>query len=245
MEGNGNDIFQRVGGLLGTDAVKRLAGTRVLLIGVGGVGSWCAEALVRTGLTHLTMADPDRIVPSNCNRQLHATSSSLGRLKVDVMKERLLDINPQADIATLPLRFTETAAECFRLADYDIVVDAIDSLTDKGHLILSVTRLTSLVGRPVLISSMGAARRVDPTQVRVAEFWQVKGDPLAALLRKRFRRMQTLPSSKFNCVFSLETPQAAEAHKDGSVNSSLCHVTATFGMALAAEVLRTQKTALE
>ncbi len=242
---NRDGIFQRVGGLLGTGAMQRLADIRVLLIGVGGVGSWCAEALIRTGVTHLTMADHDKIVPSNCNRQLHATSSTIGRLKVDVMKQRLLDINPLADITTLPLRFTETTAESFHLADYDVVVDAIDSLTDKGHLILYVTHLTSSLSRPILISSMGAARRVDPTQVRVAEFWQVKGDPLAALLRKRFRRMQTFPHCKFNCVFSLETPQAAEALEDGAVNSSLCHVTATFGMALAAEVLKTQKSAPE
>ncbi len=190
------------------------------------------------------MADPDKIVPSNCNRQLHTTSSTIGRLKVDVMKERLLDINPQANIATLPLRYTETTAESFHLDDYDVVVDAIDSVADKGHLILYVTNLTRSKSRPILVCSMGAARRIDPTQVRVAEFWQVKGDPLAALLRKRFRRMQTLPHCKFNCVFSLETPHVAETLEDGAVNASLCHVTATFGMALAAEVLKTQKSAL-
>ncbi len=225
-------------GLLGTEAMELIAGTRVLIIGVGGVGSWCAEALIRTGVLNLTMADPDRIVPSNCNRQLHATSSTIGLLKVDVMKERLLTINPQANISALPLRYTEQTAESFHLADYDIVVDAIDSLADKEHLILYVTQLTSEKTKPVLISSMGAARHLDPTQVRVAEFWQIKGDPLAALLRKHFRHNQTLPHCNFNCVFSLESPQAAKVHEDGIINTSLCHVTATFGMTLAAEVLK-------
>ncbi len=207
---------------------------RVVLFGVGGVGSWCAEALVRSGVGRLTLVDSDRVEPTNCNRQLHATSSTLGRAKVNVMRERLLDINPRAEVKALPLRYTAETADTFSLGDYDFVVDAIDSLADKLHLILYATRLTSLQGSPRLLSSMGAARRTDPTQVRVAEFWQVKGDPLASSLRKQMRRNGTLPHCPFLCVHSTEPPLPVAGQ---SPSGSLCQVTATFGMTLAAQVI--------
>ncbi len=236
------DIFSRTEMLLGSRAMARLAHCRVALFGVGGVGSWCAEALVRSGVSRLTVVDADRVAISNCNRQLVASSSTLGLRKVDVMRHRLLDINPKADITALAYRYTAETADSFHLQDYDFVVDAIDSLADKLHLILYVTRLANEAGSPRLVSSMGAARRLDPTQVRVADFWQVKGDPLAHALRRRMRHDNTLPACEFRCVYSTEPPispacDAVALCGVTHVNASCCPVTATFGMTLAAELL--------
>ncbi|MCD8302123.1 MAG: tRNA threonylcarbamoyladenosine dehydratase [Prevotellaceae bacterium] len=233
------DIFQRARALVGEELMVRLARCRVLLFGVGGVGSWCAEALVRSGVGCLTLVDPDIVVASNCNRQLPATSSTIGRAKAEVMRKRLLDINPRANVTALTLRYTAETAQDFHIEDYDIVVDAIDSLADKARLILHVTGAGSGRHCPVLLSSMGAARRLDPTRVRVAEFWHVQGDPLAALLRKRFRHEGTLPAREFRCVYSLEPALPAATGVDGkALNASLCHVTAVFGMTLAWEAIK-------
>ena len=110
-------MFQRAEQLLGTDAMKRIGAQRVIIFGVGGVGSWCAEALVRTGIQHLTLVDFDRVDVSNINRQLMATSQTVGQVKVDVLRERLLAINPNADITALPILFNEESAPSFRLEE--------------------------------------------------------------------------------------------------------------------------------
>ncbi len=233
------DIFQRARALVGEELMARLAECQVLLLGVGGVGSWCAEALVRSGVGNLTLVDPDLVTASNCNRQLPATSSTIGLAKAEVMRERLLDINPKANVIALPLRYTAETAQDFHVENYDIVIDAIDSLTEKAQLILHVTGAGAAGRSSILLSSMGAARRLDPTQVRVAEFWHVKGDPLAALLRKRFRHEDTLPAREFHCVYSLEPALPASTGADGkALNASLCHVTAVFGMTLAWEAIK-------
>ncbi len=243
----GGDIFQRTSLLLGQGTMGRLWRTSVLMVGVGGVGSWCAEALVRSGVGRLTLVDPDCVEPTNCNRQLQATSATIGRPKVEALRERLLEINPEAEVtplrASFPFETTGDEGEGDDLEGYDFVVDAIDSLADKAALILRVTHLSHLHGRPVLLSSMGAGRRVDPTKVRVADFWQVRGDALGALLRKRFRREGTLPAVPFRCVYSEEPPRHLPASPSSAAcqppaNPSLCPVTAAFGLALAAELLR-------
>ena len=163
-------MFQRAEQLLGTDAMKRIGAQRVIIFGVGGVGSWCAEALVRTGIQHLTLVDFDRVDVSNINRQLMATSQTVGQVKVDVLRERLLAINPNADITALPILFNEESAPSFRLEDYDYIIDAIDSLKDKALLIEQACQIKAR-----FFSSMGAALKLDPTRVQVAEFWKVKG----------------------------------------------------------------------
>ena len=207
-------MFQRAEQLLGTDAMKRIGAQRVIIFGVGGVGSWCAEALVRTGIQHLTLVDFDRVDVSNINRQLMATSQTVGQVKVDALRDRLLAINPNADITALPILFNEESAPSFRLEDYDFIIDAIDSLKDKALLIeLACQKNVKF------FSSMGAALKLDPTRVQVAEFWKVKGDPLA-------RR-------KFKCVFSDESPQQV-----GEVKGSLVQITAVFGMTLASLVIQ-------
>jgi len=189
--------------LLGLENLERLQKTRVLIFGLGGVGSWCAEALVRSGVRNITIVDSDRICITNCNRQLMATSKTLGQVKVEALKQRLLDINPEANIEALQMIYNAENADLFHMEEYDFIIDAIDSLSDKADLIL---RATALPKHITFISSMGAALRTDPFKVRKAEFWKIQGDPLARALRSRFKKKKTYPSRKFMCVYSEELP---------------------------------------
>lgn len=231
--------------LLGQENLAKLQRTRVLIFGVGGVGSWCAEALVRSGIRHLTIVDSDRVCVTNCNRQLMATGKTIGQVKVEALKERLLEINPDADITALQQIYSAETAEQFKMEEYDFIIDAIDSLKEKADLILRVTALPNVT----LISSMGAALRTNPFAVRKAEFWNVKGDPLARALRNRFKRDKTFPRRKFQCVYSEEPAMQNQGPQDdltqdtwgakkAQTNGSLCHITATFGMAIAGMVVR-------
>lgn len=240
-------IFNRSELLFGEEGMRRLGEKRVIIFGVGGVGSWCAESLIRTGICHLTIVDSDKVNISNCNRQLMATTKTIDRVKVDALKERLLDINPDADITTLACLYTEETAEEFHLDQYDYIIDCIDSLKDKASLILHATRLAH-EGHCHFFSSMGAALKMDPTKITVAEFWKVNGDPLARAIRNRFKRNKTFPASKFLCVYSEERPlencivgeltDADRAHHKVQSNGSLCHITAIFGMTLSGLVVK-------
>lgn len=189
--------------LLGNESLQRLQGTKVLIFGLGGVGSWCAEALLRSGIRNLTIVDSDRVCVTNCNRQLMATSKTLGEVKVEALKKRLLDINPDANIEALQMIYNAENASLFHMEEYDFIIDAIDSLAEKADLIL---RATALPEHITFVSSMGAALRTDPFLVRKAEFWNVKGDPLARAIRKKFKHNHTKPSRKFMCVYSEELP---------------------------------------
>lgn len=135
------DMLQRSELLLGTSAMQRIAEARVILFGVGGVGSWCAESLVRSGIRHLTIVDSDRVSISNCNRQLMATSKTIGQVKVEVLRKRLLEINPNAEVIALQMVYDASTAESFHLENFDYIIDAIDSLTEKAQLILHATSL--------------------------------------------------------------------------------------------------------
>ncbi|MBR6319519.1 MAG: tRNA threonylcarbamoyladenosine dehydratase, partial [Prevotella sp.] len=160
-------IFSRSQLLLGEEAMERIAQKRVIIFGVGGVGSWCAEALVRTGISRLTIVDADKVSTTNINRQLMATTETVGQPKVDVLRRRLLTINPEAEINALQKVFSEETAEEFALDSYDYIIDAIDSLKDKVTLILRACQTGAQ-----LFSSMGAALKLDPSRIRVAEFWK-------------------------------------------------------------------------
>ena len=227
------NIFDRTALLLGKDGLERLRDSRIIVFGVGGVGSWAAECLIRTGVGNLTIVDPDMVSATNINRQLMATTATVGKPKAEVLKDRLLEINPEAEIKVRTESFTPESAHTFNLQSYDYVIDAIDSLKDKAELIL----LTTSVGVP-LLSSMGAALKLDPTRIHVAEFWDVKGCPLARALRQRFKRIKTYPKAKFKCVYSDELLQNAFTSSEtcdykAQINGSLCHITAIFGMTLA------------
>ncbi len=226
---SGEAIFQRAELLLGSQAMERISKQRVIIFGVGGVGSWCAEALIRTGIQNLTIVDFDRVDITNVNRQLMATSQTVGQVKVEALKERLLTINPEAAITALEKTFAEETAADFELDHYDYIIDAIDSLKDKALLILLACQTKAR-----LFSSMGAALKLDPTKVQVAEFWKVKGDPLARALRNRFKKGQQMPKRKFKCVYSDELVQTL----GGVGKGSLVQITAVFGMTLASLVIQ-------
>lgn len=255
-------IFNRATLLLGEEAIKKIGEQRIIIFGVGGVGSWCAEALIRSGIKHLTIVDSDRVCVTNINRQLMATTSTVGMVKVDALKERLLSINPKAQIDAIQQIYCQDTANSFNLNEYDYIIDCIDSLKDKALLILNATKAP---GR--FISSMGAALKIDPTKVEVAEFWKVRGCPLARALRQKFKRSKVFPSKKFICVFSEELlknkgaasacgtdkcicPKTKEGPGDkallnhewcsskAQINGSLMHITAIFGLTIAGLVLK-------
>lgn len=243
-----NDLFNRTELLLGSEAMKRIQSKRVIIFGLGGVGSWCAECLVREGIMHITLVDSDVVCITNCNRQLMATTKTIGEPKVEALRKRLLEINPEADIVALQKNYSEETANDFNIETYDYVIDAIDSLKDKISLILQATNCPKKSEQGVsFFSSMGAALRIDPTKVRVSEFWKIKGDPLAAAMRSSMRKHKHFPARKFLCVHSEEQPlpNLGKALQDGSktfnkvqTNGSLAHITAIFGMTLAGLVIQ-------
>jgi len=234
-------IFTRIELLIGPEALERIGSKRVIIVGVGGVGSWCAESLVRSGIRRLTIVDSDSVCASNINRQLMATTQTVGQPKVEVLKERLLSINPSAEVTALQQVFSQATAEAFHLEDYDYIIDAIDSLKDKAWLILMACQTK---GR--LFSSMGAALKMDPGRIQVAEFWKVLGDPLARALRKWFKKEQRFPKRKFRCVFSdellknheLSATSGQEPAAQERANGTVAHITAIFGFTLASLVIQ-------
>ena len=226
-------IFRRSELLLGDEAMSHISEKRVIIFGVGGVGSWCAESLVRSGIRQLTIVDSDRVCMTNVNRQLMATTKTIGQVKVDALKERLLSINPSAEIIALQQIFTADTADSFDLNSYDYIIDAIDSLKDKALLIVMATQTEAK-----LFSSMGAALKLDPTRIKIAEFWKVQGDPLARALRKRFKHDGQYPMRKFLCIYSdelLENKKPIDPDDKG--NGTIAHITAIFGFMLAAQVI--------
>ena len=255
-------IFHRSRLLMGDAPLQRLHDIRVILFGVGGVGSWCAESLVRSGVKHLTIVDSDRVNISNVNRQLMATTKTVGQVKVEVLKERLLSINPEAEITAIQDIYNAENSESFRLNEYDVIIDAIDSLAEKAHLLLTASRTDAL-----LYSSMGAALKMDPTRIQVAEFMKVRGCPLGRALRKKMKHQKVRPAKKFLCVYSDEVlPNLGEADVDGyeptiaestktqegredllshnwnerkaQINGTMSHITAMFGFMLAGLIVQ-------
>lgn len=237
------EILKRSQLLLGDDTMDKLSLLRVIIFGVGGVGSWCAESLVRSGVGHITIVDSDRVCITNINRQAMATTKTVGQVKVEALKDRLLEINPAADIDARQQIFCEETSGEFDLDSYDYIVDAIDSLKDKMLLIELACR-----SKARFFSSMGAALKMDPTKVQVAEFWKVKGCPLARALRQRFNKLKRKPARKFKCVFSDELLPNRGGESGGindgcmtygkaQINGSMMHITAIFGLTIAGLIL--------
>lgn len=229
---NGQDIFQRVELLVGEDALRIFGNQRVIVFGVGGVGSWCVESLVRSGIGHLTIVDSDCVCPSNINRQLMATTTTIGHPKVEVLKERMLDINPALEITSIQDVYSQETYLKYDFNQYDYIIDAIDSLKDKELLILQACK-----SKAKLYSSMGAALKMNPQMIQVAEFWKVKGCPLARALRTRFKKGER-PARKFKCVFSEERLKNHDKTSRTDANGTLMHATAIFGLTLAGLVIQ-------
>lgn len=254
--------FGRIERLLGTDMLRRINSAKVIIFGVGGVGSWCAESLVRSGIQHITIVDSDRVSISNINRQLMATTKTVGKVKVEALRERLLDINPDAHVEAVQEIYSDENNALFHLEDYDYIIDCIDSLKDKYALILNACNTQA-----TFFSSMGAALKIDPLAIRVAEYWKVRGCPLGAALRKKMKRAKVKPAHKFLCVYSEEVLENKgevseqknvgnvtfdDCKKEGredlmdhdwnnakaQINGSLVHITAIFGNIIAGLVMQ-------
>lgn len=221
--------FSRLRLLVGDAGLERLRGARVLVAGLGGVGSPCAEALVRSGVGRIGLLDAEAVEPSNINRQLVALESTVGRLKTDVFTERARDINPEIAIDVYPYYLNRETHDSLPLDQYDVVADCIDSLVPKLNVI------TRCLDRGVrLVSSTGAGFKLDPAQVRVGSIWETQKDPLAHRMRKKLRRWG-YGDRDFLVVYSTEQrpPELRNAPYIGSIAT----VTSVFGSMLAAAVI--------
>lgn len=192
------DEFSRTEMLLGADAMDRLARSRVAVFGIGGVGGYVCEALARSGVGALDLIDKDKVAVSNINRQIIATQETVGREKTDVMRERILSINPQAQIRVYPCFFLPENADSFPFHEYDYVVDAVDTVTAKIELVMRAKD----AGVPI-ISSMGAGNKLDATAFRVADLYETKVCPLARVMRRELKKRNV---EHLKVVYSEEEP---------------------------------------
>ncbi|MGE0080395.1 MAG: ThiF family adenylyltransferase [Thiohalomonadaceae bacterium] len=230
-------LFQRTHILLGDEGLERLRRARVFLAGLGGVGSFAAEALARAGVGHLTLVDHDTVAASNLNRQLPALHSTVGRLKVDVMAERIRDINPQCELTTRAEFIRAEDMDELLAPGFDFVIDAIDSLNCKAALVETAVRM----GIPVA-SSMGAGGKLDPTRIVVGDLMDTEGCALARAMRKYLRRRGV--GRGVLAVFSTEPnrpplpPEPTGTGRARAVNGTISYMPSLFGLMLAGTVIR-------
>jgi tRNA A37 threonylcarbamoyladenosine dehydratase len=229
--------FERAEILIGRQGIKELAGRHVFLAGLGGVGSWCVEALARAGIGRLTLVDMDVVAASNINRQLPALLSTVGRKKAEVMAERIRDINPDCRLTVLTDFLTPDNIPELLPDDADYVVDCIDSLNCKVALIVEARRR----GLPVA-ASMGAGNKLDVTRVRVSDISGTEIDPLARVVRKRLRKRGI--DHGVPVVWSDEAgrpprpPEPVSQGRARAVNGTISYLPPLFGMMLAGVVIK-------
>lgn len=228
-------IFSRTETLIGKAAMSKLAASSVAVFGIGGVGSFAAEALARAGVGGITLIDKDTIDATNVNRQLHATTATVGMKKTAVMKERLLLINPDAKIETIDGFYTGENAADFFVAHYDYVIDAIDTISGKISLVVECEKR----GIP-LVSAMGAGNKLDPTRFEVADIFATSVDPIAKVMRKKLKELGV---KKLKVVFSKEIPRKTEggefdANKNRPAPASISFVPSVAGLILAGETIK-------
>lgn len=193
-----SEQFVRTELLLGTEAIEKLNNSRVIVFGVGGVGGFAVEALARTGVGTIDIVDDDRVSVSNINRQIIATHSTVGQYKVEVMRKRILDINPNCTVNVHQCFYTPETAPNFNFSDYDYVVDAIDTVTGKIELVMRANE----AGTPI-ICSMGAGNKLDPTRFEVTDIYKTSVCPLAKVMRKELKARGI---KKLKVVYSKEQP---------------------------------------
>jgi tRNA threonylcarbamoyladenosine dehydratase len=230
-----SDQFLRSRMLLGDAAINHLKNSSVLLFGIGGVGSFAAEALIRAGIGRLEIVDNDIVSLSNLNRQLVALHSTLGQKKVDVMKARLLDINPEAEVTANDAFLSAETIGTFDFSKYSYVLDAIDTVSAK----LILADRCRNAGKP-LISSMGTGNRIDASKLIVCDVFETSGDPLARIMRHELRK---LGITKLKVVTSAEEPrkplfETDEMTTKRSTPASTSFVPPAAGMILAGEVIK-------
>ena len=232
--------FQRTGLLLGEEAVKKLADCRVAVFGIGGVGGYVCEALVRSGIGHFDLVDSDTVALSNINRQIIATHSTVGRYKVDVMKERMQDIFPEAEVNVHRCFFLPENADDFDFSSYDYVVDAVDTVTAKLEIIMRAKS----AGVPV-ISAMGAGNKLDPGRFHVADIYETDICPLARVMRRELKKRGV---KELKVVYSdekaltpltpLEDADEPSDHPRRSTPGSTAFVPSVAGLMMAGEIMK-------
>lgn len=190
--------FSRTELLLGKDAMEKLASSRVAVFGIGGVGGYTVEALARTGIGTIDIIDDDKVCLTNINRQIYATQKTVGKYKVDVAKERILEINPQANVNTFKTFYSPETADLFDFNNYDYVVDAIDTVTGKIELVMNAQK----TGTPI-ISSMGAGNKLNPAEFEVTDIYKTSVCPLAKVMRHELKKRGV---KKLKVVYSKEKP---------------------------------------
>ncbi|NLB62930.1 MAG: tRNA threonylcarbamoyladenosine dehydratase, partial [Fibrobacter sp.] len=187
--------LQRLAILVGESGIARLAQLQVAVFGVGGVGSWAAEALARSGVGHISLVDSDVVCATNINRQLPADYTTIGQPKVQVLAQRLRNINPQAKIQAIQAFYSAENHQDFQISIFDYIIDAIDSVPSKLHMLQEAH-----AQKVPIFSSMGAANKFDPTQIRHASIWKTSVCPLAKKIRYELRQRHF--SGDFICVYS-------------------------------------------
>ena len=242
--------FSRTELLLGKDAMQKLSESRVAVFGVGGVGGYVCEALVRSGVGAFDLIDDDKVCLTNLNRQIIATRKTVGKYKVDVMKERILDINPDADVRIHKCFFLPENADEFPFGEYDYVVDAVDTVTAKIELVMQAQKM-----HVPIISSMGAGNKLDGSQFRVADIYKTKVCPLAKVMRHELKKrgvkklkvvyseeMPTRPiedmaiSCRTNCICPLGAEHKCTERRD--IPGSVAFVPSVAGLIIAGEVVK-------
>lgn len=229
-----DEKFIRTALLLGEGSLGRLAKARVAVFGIGGVGGHAAEALARSGVGKLDLIDKDTVSISNINRQVIATTKTVGQPKAQVMKERIMEINPKAEVRAYNCFFLPETAEEFEFQEYDYVVDAVDTVTAKIALALQAQQ----AGVP-MISSMGAGNKLDPTQFEVADLYQTSVCPLARVMRRELKKRGV---EHLKVVYSREEPKrplVQEVEESGRLApGSIAFVPSVAGLIMAGEVIK-------
>lgn len=229
--------FQRTALLLGEDNILKLNNKTVAIFGVGGVGGYVCEALARSGIGHFVIVDNDNVSITNINRQIIALHNTIGRAKVDVMKERILEINPNAEVIAIKEFILPNNSSSFDFKSYDYVVDCVDTVTAKIEIVLK-----SIEGSTKLISSMGAGNKLNPQAFKVADIYKTSVDPLARVLRYELRKRGV---KKLKVVYSTEQPlkiDDSNIDEDKGLRRTLpgsnAWVPASAGLLIASEVIK-------
>lgn len=222
-----NDIFLRTKLLLGSEAFEKLKASKVAVFGVGGVGSFVAESLTRAGVGAIDIFDGDVVDPTNINRQIIALHSTVGEAKVDVMKRRMLDINPDVSVNAFRTVFNASNAEEYDFGDYDYIVDAIDMISSKLLIICKAKKLGKRV-----ISSMGTGNKINPSMLEIGDIYSTSVCPLARVMR---RELKARKIKSLKVVYSKEKPLYTPKDR---VNSSISFVPSVAGLMIASEVVR-------
>ena len=226
--------FSRIGLLFGDDNIEKLKNKKVIIFGIGGVGGYVCEALARSGIYNFTIVDSDRVVESNINRQIIATTKSVGMLKVDVMKERILSINPEANVDARACFYLPENSNEFDFSSYDYIVDCVDTVTAKISIISRAYELNKMV-----ISAMGAGNKIDPTKLMIADINKTSVDPLARVMRYELRKRGI---KKLKVAYSTEEPidtkNVFDSESGKKIPGSNAFVPSSMGLLMASEIIK-------